>query len=129
MPLPREDLGEPAVARKEGQAMAKSSRLGNGFLLATGLALAILMAYTVALNESPGVSPWSEATTDVAVFFPDRIDWQDFGQGLSTCARRGLVKVVRELDDEVVVETPRHRRAIRFAWHRVRGRSETREEV
>jgi hypothetical protein len=89
------------------------------------------MVYTVALEDRrrAGSASPSQDAAEVAVFFPDRVDWHDFRQGVSTCAERGIVKLVHEDNDEVTVETPAKHRLIRYSWNRVRGRSETRAEV
>src|SRR5262249_40204418 len=65
----------------------------------------------------------------VAVFFPERADWDDFRRGVLACARKGLVRVTSEQLDAVVVETSGRRRALRFDWHRARGGLESRGEV
>ncbi|MBX6314370.1 MAG: hypothetical protein IRY99_15875 [Isosphaeraceae bacterium] len=105
------------------------SRLGTGLLLAGGLALAALMAYTLLLDvgaERPP-SQRSEGVKDVAVFFADRTDWNDFLEGVASCTRKGLVEPVRQGENECLVKTPRSGHRIRFTWQGGRGRLETRE--
>ena len=50
---------------------------------------------------------------------------------MSACVEggRGLGRIVAEEDDWLRVETARHGRPVRFAWHRLRGEGQAREEV
>lgn len=110
--------------------MTKGSRIGTWFLLAGGMALTALMVYTLTLGgpDRPGDEGPADAA-DVAVFFPDRNDWFDFRLGIAACVRKGLVEPVSERDDQVIVETSKTHRPVRFTWHRSRGVLETREAV
>jgi hypothetical protein len=122
---------DPFVADQEDRIMAAWTRLGHGLMLTGGLALAGLMAYTLAWD---GARPrprggGSNGQVEVSVFLPDRADWLDFRKGVATCDRKGLIRRVHEADDEVIVETPRLRRPIRFVWRKARGIDETKTEV
>ncbi len=106
-------------------------RFGTGLLGASGLALAGLMAYTLAFEGCGGSDP-SPAAADavpVAVFFPDRGDWSDFRHGVEACVARGLARAVRDDGESLTVATPRLGRAVRFDWRGVRGLGETADEV
>ena len=114
--------------------MAPTSRVGTGLLGTFGLALAALMAYTLAFEgcHGSGSSP-SEIrqpdSAEVAVFFPDVRDWSHFRRAIEACVRRELARPVFEGEEAVVVATPRLGRRVRFTWHGIRGVGETREEV
>ena len=109
------------------------SRFGQGLLWAGGLAIAALMAYTVALDAGIGRSRLGyghgDDLVDVAVFYPERILWREFRLGVRLCAKKGLAEVVEESDSSVLVSTPRHKRLIRFDLHDVRGVRETKDDV
>ncbi len=112
--------------------MASASRVGTGLLGTCGLALAGLMAYTLAFEgcqstDPPG--PPRPVSAEVAVFFPDRRNWSHFRHAVAACVRRGLAKMVEDGEDSIVVATPRLGRRVRFAWHGIRGVGETRAEV
>jgi len=112
--------------------MASTGRVGTGLLGTFGLALAGLMAYTLAYQGCAGPDPpgpGRDASAEVAVFFTDRRDWSHFRRAVEACARRGLCKPVAEADDSIVVATPRLGRRVRFGWHGIRGVGETRDEV
>jgi hypothetical protein len=112
--------------------MASTSRVGTGLLGTFGLALAGLMAYTLAYEGCAGPrSPGSghSVVAELAVFFPDRRDWSHFRGAVEACTRRGLCHRIAETDDAVVVETPGRGRRIRFGWHGTRGIREIRDEV
>lgn len=112
--------------------MAMISRTGTGLLLAGGMLLAMLMGYTLLLDEifsRPVSAPRLAGVADVAVFYPGRDDWHEFRQGIAACVRRGLTRIVQEGDATVVLETPQHGRPVRFSWQGSRGLVETREEV
>src|SRR4051812_1703084 len=103
--------------------MATISRAGTGLLLTGSLLLAVLMIYTLFVGE-PGYRPTTVTRLDdvaeVAVFYPGRSDWGEFCQGIAACVRRGLCRVVQEGDAMMVLETPLHRRSLRFSWHQTR---------
>jgi hypothetical protein len=112
--------------------MVSTSRVGTGLLGTFGLALAGLMAYTLAYEGCAGPDvrgPVHSVVAEVAVFFPDRRDWSYFLRAVEACSRRGLCKPIAGLDDAVVVETPRLGRRVRFGWHGTRGIRETGDEV
>jgi hypothetical protein len=112
--------------------MATISRAGTGLLLAGSVLLAVLMVYTLFLGD-PGYRPPAvtrlDDVADVAVFYPGRNDWVEFCQGIAACVRRGPCRVVQEGDAMIVLETPVHRRPIRFSWHQTRGLVETKDQV
>ncbi len=114
--------------------MAPTGRVGTGLLGTFGLALAALMAYTLAFEggQGPGSGPEvvrDRDTAEVAVFFPDSRDWSHFRRAIAACVGRGLARPVVEGDEAVVVETARLGRRVRFSWRGIRGLGETREEV
>ncbi len=109
------------------------SRYGQALLWAGGLAIAALMAYTIALDTGSSRALLSrlggEGTAEVAVFYPERVLWNEFRLAVGLCARKGLAKVVEESDNAVTVSTPRHGRLVRFALDDVRGLRETKDEI
>ncbi|MCA1684425.1 MAG: hypothetical protein LC745_00260, partial [Planctomycetia bacterium] len=109
------------------------SRLGQALLWAGGAVIALLMAYTLAFDTGPGRSKahagLGRDVVDVAVFYPERILWQEFRFGLGLCVQKGLARVVEESDTAVVVSTPGQKRLVRFEHHDVRGLRETKDEV
>jgi len=112
--------------------MASASRVGTGLLGTFGLALAGLMAYTLAFEGCQGTDPPGQpgaVAAEVAVFFPDRADWSDFRHAVAACVGRGLAVAAEEGEDSVVVATPRLGRRVRFTWDGVRGVGEARAEV
>jgi hypothetical protein len=110
--------------------MATMSRVGTGVLLLGGLSLGALMVYTlIGLGGVGDSTGRTDGVADIAVFFYDRVDWLDFRQGIAACAHKGLVRPIHEAETEVVVQTPRRQRPIRFTWHPVRGVGQTRAEV
>src|SRR5262245_24364296 len=107
----------------------RSGLWGHGVLLAAGLALVGWMAYTLAWVGEGHPGPRHAGQADVAVFVPDRADWVDVREEISACVRKGLVRLVREAGDQVVVETPIYGHPIRFTWRPVRGMAQTQSEV
>jgi hypothetical protein len=108
------------------------SRIGQALLLAGGLALAALMAYTVYFDvgrDRPGRGGRVEVAARVAVVYPDRTLWREFRQGVQACVQKGLARIVEETDAAVVVATARHGRLVRFELRDVRGVRETKAEV
>jgi hypothetical protein len=109
-------------------------RIGTGLLWVGGIVLAALMGYTIALDlgrasDPPRASGAALGDADVAVVFPEHESWAEFRNGITACARRGLIRIIEEVDDAVVIETPTHRRRVRFTFLDVRGLRETREAV
>ncbi len=108
-------------------------RYGQALLWVGGLAIASLMAYVVALDAGLGRRHGSASrgrdVTEVAVFYPERILWQEFQQGVKLCVRKGMAALVEESDTSIVVSTPRFHRLIRFELHDARGLRETKDEV
>lgn len=108
-------------------------RVGIGLLWVGGIILAALMVYTVSLDLGRASHRLRAGLAldaiDVAAVFPEREYWTVFRAGINACAGRGLVRIVEDGDNSVVVETPTHRRRVRFAFHDVRGLRETREAV
>jgi hypothetical protein len=104
--------------------MTVFQRIGTALLLVGGLALAGLMAF-VALGE-PGTGLGGHSVdAEVAVVMPGRDDWQDVRQGVLSCARRGLVRLLRDEPDSVTVATERTGRSMRFTWRPAHGEVET----
>jgi hypothetical protein len=110
--------------------MAIVNRVSNGLFLAGGVAVIGIMAYATFSGRMGSVqSKHAQATAaEVAVFFPDRVDWLDFRRGIEACKRRGLVRDREDAGDAIVVETTERGRPVRFAWHGVRGVQQTREQ-
>ncbi len=112
--------------------MPGTSRVGTGLLGTFGLALAGLMAYTLAFEGFHGTAPPPRpdaVAAEVAVFFPDRRDWAHFRRAVAACVARGLARAVADDDDAVVVAGPKLGRRVRFAWHGIRGVGETADAV
>ena len=105
--------------------------VGGAILGGFGLALGLLMVYTLAFEGLGGrARPRLPAgRVDVPVFFLERSEWRIFARGVSACAERGLGRLLVEDDDVLVVETAQQHRAVRFTWHGVRGERQAREEV
>ena len=111
--------------------MATMCRAGTGLLLAWGLGLAVLMVYI--LTPEGGLSvvfpAQSGSVSDVAVFYPERVDWLDFRSGIANCAKHGLVQDVEFADDVVTLKTTEGH-SVRFSWYGVRDySSEAKERV
>ena len=107
------------------------NRCGTGLLLAGGLGLILLMGYTLSLEVGGLGGPdrlARDGVAEVAVFFPDRGDWDDFREALRASARRGRAEVTREEVDSVLIRTAGGREA-RFTWHGVWGARPTEDEV
>jgi hypothetical protein len=109
------------------------SRIGTGLLWAGGFVLAALMAYTLTLEGGGAIPGHRRAATDgvaeVAVVFPERVYWVEFRQGVLACVGRELARLVEDVEDALIVETPRSGRRLRFRFHEARGLRETREVV
>ena len=107
--------------------------VGGIFLGGFAVALVLLMVYTLSFEGTGrrGRSRTPAGLIDVPVFFLERSEWRIFARGVAACtdAAHGLGRVVREDDDMLVVETAKHRRAIRFTWHGVRGERQARDEI
>ncbi len=97
-------------------------------LLVGGGMLALLMVY-ILVWEGRSVLPRADGAAGVAVFFPDRRDWEDFREGARAAAGRGAAKVVRDDADAITLQGSRSGKLVRFTWHGVGGLIETREEV
>jgi len=97
-------------------------------LLAGGGMLAFLMVY-ILVWEGRSARPGADGAAGVAVFFPDRRDWEDFREGVRAAAGRGRARVVRDDADVITLRGSRSGRLVRFTWHGVGGLIETREEV
>ena len=109
----------------------RTGRIGSVVLGGFGLALAVLMIYTLIFEGAGGCAPSArpEGQVDVAVFFLERAEWRIFARGVAACVdpKRGLGRLVSEEDDALLVETANHRRAIRFLWRGVRGEGQERD--
>src|SRR5262249_16290818 len=127
IPIDHSMFGEDPAMASNGHT--RSSLWGHGVVLAAGLALVGLMAYTLGWVGEGRSGLRHEGQADVAVFVPDRTDWVDVREGISACVRKGLVRLVREAGDQVIVETPVYRHPIRFTWRPVRGMAQTQSEV
>ena len=90
------------------------------------------MVYTLAFEGCHGTEPpegRQPVEAEVAVFFPDRLDWTYFRHAVDACVSRGLARRVGEGEGSAVVATPGLGRRVRFSWHGIRGVGETRDEV
>jgi len=109
------------------------NRVGHALLWSGALALAALMAYTVGFDllhsgpAGPGRADRDGVT--VAVFYPDKVLWQEFRHGVRACAKKRLLTLTEDGEGAVVVATPRHNRRIRFDLHDVHGLRETKDEA
>jgi ABC-type branched-subunit amino acid transport system substrate-binding protein len=108
------------------------NRWGNGFLLAGGLVVFGVMAYTLMIGR-PGTVRQLHGqpayAAGVAVFLPERADWLDFRRGVEACEKRGLVRIREDSGDALELQTARQGRALRLVWHGVRGVRQAREEL
>ena len=111
--------------------MMSAHRVGTALLLAGGLALASLMVYTLWIDTvpNPPYELFRRGTVEVAVVLPDRDDWLDFHQGVQICAKRGLLTVLGETQDELLVQSPRRGVRVHFRWQRASGGVDTRAMV
>lgn len=116
--------------------MNPDNRLGTWMLGVAGLLLAGLMGYTLFFPGGASLGGLADEATGlkagsprVAIFLPDRRDWYDFRRAVAACEPKGILRIVAETEDSLVVESPRTRRQIRFERHDVRGVSDTRAEV
>lgn len=108
------------------------NRAGTAILWLGGVVVALLMAYTLALDtdNASSLARTSERTSLlVGVYYPDRILWQDFAQGVRVCVQKRLADAVDEDVDTMTIRLPRTGRLLRFEWNDVRGVRETRDEV
>ena len=105
------------------------SRLGQRLLAIGGFCLAALMVYTVILDLEVKDSGDGSDTPIIAVFYPERIYWREFREGIRVCARKKLLRIVDETDLSVVVESTRSNRGLGFVWHGVRGVVAMKEEI
>ena len=106
--------------------MGTAARLSNAGIVAGGLALSVPLFYSLAFELSGPARPAATGpggAAEVAVFFNDPADWRLFRLGVDACDRRGVARVVESRDDAVVVETPTHRRRVRFTWRDESGLS------
>lgn len=113
--------------------MANPIRAGTALLGAGGILLAALMAYTL-LVEDPSTAPTAppirrEAEAEVALFFPERGEWNDFRRGLTANLRLGLAEPLDGDDTTLRLLTPVHRRPVRFTWYSAGGQLGTREAL
>jgi len=115
--------------------MGKLIQSGTAMLVAGALLLSGLLVYALlfvdggASSNPAGKAGHSGPIAEVAVFFPGPDDWADFRRGIALAASKGLGRVVGEADDVVIVETPRHRRSVRFTWEDAGGVAETRRRL
>ncbi len=110
---------------------AVRSRLAGRAAVVAGAILAAAIAFAL-LPWNPGArkSRLSPAdAVEVAVFFPDRDDWEDFRGGARAVADRRLVEIIADTTGSMTLRTRPGHRPIRFAWHGVGGVIETREEA
>jgi hypothetical protein len=111
----------------------RKGRVGSVVLGGFGLALALLMIYSLVFEGKGGCSTTDQPVgqVDVAVFFLERDEWRIFARGVAACTdeKRGLGRLVSEEDDAIIVETANHRRKVRFARHGVRGERQERDEL
>jgi hypothetical protein len=108
----------------------RNGSVGGFFLGAFGLALGLLMLYTLVFEGTGGCNGRRDATgvVDVPVFFLERAEWRIFTRGVAACVdeARGLGRILEEEDDHLTVETARQHRPIRFNWQSVRGEGQLR---
>jgi hypothetical protein len=111
----------------------RKGRVGSVVLGGFGLALALLMIYTLVFEGTGGCAATgpSVGQVDVAVFFLERDEWRIFARGVAACVdeKRRLGRLVSEEDDAIIVETANHRRRVRFDRHGVRGEGQERDEL
>ena len=108
------------------------SRLGQRLLAIGGICVAALMAYTVILDLGflgRGDGDPATGSPVIPVFYPERVYWREFREGIQVCARKNLLRIVDETDLSVEVESSKSNRRIGFVWQGVRGVVALREEV
>ena len=121
----------PTPTRDARRPGAGPGRLGGRVAIVGGVLLAALMAYAL-LPWGSGIRtppPGPVDSVNVAVFFPDRADWEDFRGGARAVVDRGLAEVVADTTGSLTLKTARRQRPVRFTWHGVGGVIETREEA
>ena len=112
--------------------MASASRVGTGLLGTFGLALAGLMAYTLAFEgcQGPGSSGRARAVgrrRRSRSSSPIGRDWSDFRRAVAACVRPGAGPACRGgARSRSSWPRPGSGRRVRFAWDGVRGVGEAR---
>ena len=97
------------------------SRSRAGILLLAIGALTLIGWMGFALTYSGRGGDWSfgrvgDGIVEVAVFLPERSDWEDFRHGVAACSERGLVRDVEETPGTVTFRTVGERRVVRLVW-------------
>jgi hypothetical protein len=110
--------------------MPLRSRAGTLSLVIGGLALVAWMGYALTYSGgSPGAAPESGRVVEVAVFLPERGDWEDIRDAVAACRLRGLIEEVVEGPGSIEFRTPGHQRPVRLSWVEGGGVVTTRDRV
>lgn len=127
---PGRPMDAPTTPRNTdaGRHPAISGRSGGRLLLLGGGLLALSMVYILAW-EGRDRRPRADDAAGVAVFFPDRRDWEDFRAGVRDVAARAGAEVVRDDPDAMTLRGKKAGRLVRFTWHGAGGLIDTREAV
>ena len=97
-------------------------------MLVGGGLLTLLMVYILA-GGGQARRPKVDGAAGVAVFFPDRRDWDDFRDGARAVAERTGAGVIGDEPGAISLRGKTSGRTVRFTWHGDGGLIETRDEV
>ncbi|HEU5118549.1 MAG TPA: hypothetical protein VFT74_18210, partial [Isosphaeraceae bacterium] len=93
-----------------------------------GLVLVLVVAYALMLGGGYSTST-ADGSAQVAVFYPDSNSWRTFRRGVEACQERGLLRVVEEGGDWVLVRSTDQGRRVRFCWDAALGERELRQHL
>ena len=93
-----------------------------------GLVLVSVVAYALMLGGGFSTNS-ADGSAQVAVFYPDSNSWRTFRRGLLACQERGLLRVVGEGGDWILVRSTDQGRKVRFCWDAALGERELRQHL
>ncbi len=93
-----------------------------------GLVLVSVVAYALMLGGGFSTSS-ADGSAQVVVFYPDSNSWRTFRRGLQACQERGLLRVVGEGGDWILVRSTDQGRKVRFCWDAALGERELRQHL
>ena len=90
------------------------------------------MVYTLVFEFIP--QPFSTLvpnveTAEVVVFLPEATDWREFVEGVETCERRGILRVLHRNASEFTLGPPQGDLRLRLIWNSTGGLRGTRDQV
>ena len=112
--------------------MFSRSRAGIVLLAIGALTLIGWMGYALTYNgrgDGSSSGRGGNGVIEVAVFLPERSDWEDFRLGVAACLGRGLVRDVEETPGAVSFRTLDEGRVVRLNWRGGGGVGATRTRV